>query len=67
VPKSPFLAPEVRRGIACLEADVYGMGKVLEKLDFRKCKKDASNSHDLTKRTEDILGMIEGMITKDRS
>lgn len=29
VPKSPFLAPEARRGIACLEADIYSMGKVL--------------------------------------
>lgn len=40
VPKSLFLAPETRRGIACLEADIYSMGKVLERMDFRKNKKE---------------------------
>lgn len=45
IPKSEFVAPEVKRGIASAEGDVYSFGKVLEKLDFSKCKKEASGQN----------------------
>jgi serine/threonine protein kinase len=67
VPKSPFIAPEVRRGIACLDADIYSMGKILEKLEFKKCKKDTNSSVDHSKRIETILNLIDAMTVKDRT
>ena len=54
------MAPEVKRGIACPEGDVYSFGKVLEKLEFGKCKKDSS-SGDNGKRLKQFMTMIEGM------
>jgi len=65
IPKSEFVAPEVRRGIACLEGDIYSFGKVLEQLQFGKCKKDQTGS-DHKKRAGEYQTMIEGMTAKDR-
>jgi len=38
--KSEYIAPEVRRGIACLEGDVYSFGRILKKMEFHRCKRD---------------------------
>lgn len=47
----------MRREIACLQADIYSFGKILEKLEFRKCKKEASTV-DNKKKIEEYELMI---------
>ena len=32
IPRSEFVAPEVKRGIASFEGDIYSFGRILEKL-----------------------------------
>ena len=46
-----------------MEADIFSFGRILQKLNFAKCKKD---SKDHSKRLEEIETIMEGMLEKDR-
>ncbi len=59
------MAPEVKRGIASQEGDVYSFGRILEKLDFSQNKKEQGKA-DNAKKIEEYGTMIQGMVAKDR-
>ena len=48
-----------------MEADIYSFGKVLEGLEFQKCKKDPMAGNN-AKKLKQFQLMIEGMTNKDR-
>ena len=39
IPKNDFTAPEVKKGAASYESDLYSFGKIIEFLDFSSSKK----------------------------